>query len=372
VGVVLDRYRSLTAEQVRWRLRYSSFVSVPKRYMYFEVPKAACTSMKQLLHRLEGAPPIKLFSPGLRESRRDMFVHARENMPLPSLVDLDDRLQREVLESPDFLRMIVVRNPYTRLASAWRNKVILCEPGYDRVYLAVRGRLPETGRKQLVGFAEFVEYVSGEDLTSCDSHWSPQTVHAFMAALDFNLVGKTENMQALLSRFARHLGVAETLVLPESNASIAAAFSPYNAELAAQVYSLYKPDFDTLGYRRDDWQAGREPAVSLREQELLDEIVERNLVVSGLYDKLQSISAELGTLRSEVRKIKRFHLLSFANALLTTGERMRAVTARVRSSLELSKPSRRTRRTGSARICRTPDVESASGHGDSPAWKRAE
>jgi len=209
--------------------------------------------------------------------------------------------------------------------------------------LAVRGRLPETGRKQLVSFAEFVEYVSNEDLTSCDSHWSPQTVHAFMAALDFNLVGKTENMQGLLSQFAGHLGMAETLVLPESNASIVAGFSPYNAELAARVYSLYKPDFETLGYRQDDWQAGREPAVSSREQELLDEIVERNLVVSGLYDKLQSISAELGVLRSEVRKIKRFHLLSFANALLTTGERVRAVTARVRSSLDLSKPSRRTR-----------------------------
>lgn len=332
VGVVLDHYGNLAADQVRARLRYSSFVNLAQRYMYFEVPKAACTSMKQLLRRLEAAPPIRLFSAGLRESRRDMFVHARENVPLPSLIELDDREQREVLEAPDFLRMTVVRNPYTRLMSAWRNKVMLCEPGYERVYLAVRGRLPETGRKQLVSFAEFVEYLAGEDLTAGDSHWRQQTAHAFMAALQFNLTGKTERMQDLLGRFARHLGMAETPRLAESNTSIAAAFSPYDEALATKVYALYQPDFELLGYRRDDWPAGRPTFLSPREEELLEEIAERNLVVSGLYDKLHSVSAELGALRSEVRKVKRFHLLSFANALLTIGDAAGTLVSRGRGA----------------------------------------
>ena len=333
VGVVLDHYGNLNAEQVRARLRYSSFVSLPQRYLYVEVPKAACTSMKQLLRRLEHAPPIKLFSGGLRESRRDMFVHARENVPLPSLLDLDDRQQREVLESSDFLRMTVVRNPYTRLISAWRNKVMLCEPGYERVYVAIRGRLPEPGQMQLLSFAEFVAYVSGEDLTACDPHWSLQTAHAFTAALDFNLIGKTEAMADLLARFARHLGLAQTLLLTESNASIAAAFSPCDETLAAKIYSLYKPDFDALGYRRDDWPKGPAPALSSREQELFDEIVERNLVVSGLYDRLQAASAELRALRLEADKANRWHWPDWTSRLLALARGGRTLLSRVPSSL---------------------------------------
>src|SRR5271157_1846530 len=118
------------------RLRHSSFVNVGKRYLYFEVPKAACTQMKELLRLQQGAPPIQPFVGKLMETRRDMFIHARENVPLPSLVDLDNPTQREVLESNGFFRFTIVRNPYTRLVSAWKNKVVSCEPGAERVYLA--------------------------------------------------------------------------------------------------------------------------------------------------------------------------------------------------------------------------------------------
>src|SRR5438270_12745204 len=113
---ILDHFPGLKPGDVIFRLRQSTFVSLPKRYMYFEVPKAGCTQMKELLRRVEGAAPINLFTKGHWPVRRDMFVHARANMPLLSLLDLDDASQREVLESPDFLRMSVVRNPYSRLA----------------------------------------------------------------------------------------------------------------------------------------------------------------------------------------------------------------------------------------------------------------
>src|SRR5437868_1542852 len=96
---VLGQFPHLRAEYVMRRLKQSSFVSVEKRYMYFEVPKAACTQMKELLRTIEGSPPIKLFAGGAWETRRNMFVHSRANVPLPSLVELDDKTQREVLEA---------------------------------------------------------------------------------------------------------------------------------------------------------------------------------------------------------------------------------------------------------------------------------
>jgi len=55
VKVILDTYADLKPEAVSQRLRYSSFVSLAKRYMYFQVPQAACTRMKELLRTVENA-----------------------------------------------------------------------------------------------------------------------------------------------------------------------------------------------------------------------------------------------------------------------------------------------------------------------------
>src|SRR5690348_12209884 len=176
VRAVLEHYGYLDADRVIARLHHSSFVNLKQRYLYFSVPKAACTSMKTLLHRLEGAPPIRLICGGLDETRREMFIHARENVPLPSLVDLDDAAQQEVLRSPDFLRMTIVRNPYNRVLSAWR-KVMQCQPGSEAQYIAIKGTVPGFGRKDLITLPEFVTYLETEDLRCSDAHWSLQTAH---------------------------------------------------------------------------------------------------------------------------------------------------------------------------------------------------
>src|SRR5947209_7481365 len=172
---VLDHFPDRTPQHVITFLRRATFVNIAKRYMYYAVPKAACTQMRELLRRLENAPPIKLFADGDWQTRRDMFIHARSNVPLPSLLDLDSRTQMDVLESPFFLRLTVVRNPYSRLVSAWKNKVIVCEPSVKGEYCQIKGGLPGFDAKSLVTFDEFVEYVRNEcDLRTCNGHWRRQ------------------------------------------------------------------------------------------------------------------------------------------------------------------------------------------------------
>ncbi len=316
VQAILDHFPGMKADHVTDRLRYSSFVSVSKRYMYFEVPKAACTLMKELLRTVENARPIELFAGGLRVTRRDMFVHARQNVPLPSLADLDDRAQREVLESPDFLRMTVVRNPYTRLASAWRNRVFLCEPGQEDLYLELKGCLPEFhAQKSLIAFDEFVDYIERNPaLRECDAHLRPQVDHIFLGALNFSCIGKLEDMGEVLRRFQRHLGLAEPFVARRGNATGSIGGAKYNQGLADKVWSLYHADFDRLGYDPNVWpadgpevgEASRNAAVP--EERFRDEIVERNIIISALYQ-------ERDQLQAEVRRVSRLHLLAVADGL---------------------------------------------------------
>ena len=140
VKTVLQHFPRFEPGYIATRLRSSTYVSLSHRYLYFEVPKAACTSLKYLISRLENCPPM-LESDSLRHSvlhsddvaRRDDIIHIRDRFPVASLMDLDSENQREVLESSDFLRFAVVRNPYARLVSAWRNKVLVCHPGFEDV-----------------------------------------------------------------------------------------------------------------------------------------------------------------------------------------------------------------------------------------------
>jgi hypothetical protein len=317
VGRILDHSPSLRADHVIDRLRRETFVSVPKRYMYFSVPKAACTQMKQVLRLVEGAAPIKLFvNPRVWETRREQFVHDRVNVPLPSLVDLDNSTQREVLEAPDFFRMTVVRNPYTRLVSAWRGLVISCEiPGRD-IYLELRGRLPDVHEKSLISFNEFIEYVADRyHLRTCNRHWTGQVDYTFLPAMNFSWVMKVEQLGEGLRRFEQHLRLSESLGAIGANESLPLGTASYTEEMADKVYALYRPDFEVLRYDRNTWAAPRhnlsqQPGICVvSEEKLRDEIVERNLITLGLYEERERLQAQL-------RWVSRLGLLPAINGLI--------------------------------------------------------
>jgi hypothetical protein len=314
---ILDYHPSLKPDVVAFRLRFGCFVSLPKRYMYFEVPKAGCSMMKHLLRHVEGCSgPLKRPAYLGHESRRELWVHDLSNVPLPSLVDLDDKTQRDVLESPDFLRMTTVRNPYTRLVSAWKDKVVVCceLTGRD-VYLRIKGRLPEI-HELPISFDEFVQFVEGQcDLPWCDQHWIRQVEYTFFPAMNFSHVIKMEELKEGLRQFQRHLGLAEPLVADRRNESLPLGKATYTKELADRVYSLYRPDFDSLGYDRETWAApaqrtlNEQPGfVTLSEDRLRDEIVERNLMILGLYEERER-------LREQLRRVSRLHLLTAVNGL---------------------------------------------------------
>jgi hypothetical protein len=330
VRKISSHYPLIDPTDISQRIHHASFVDVNKRYLYFEVPKAACTQMKELLRRLQGAPPLQLLVGKLVETRRNMFVHARENVPLPSLVDLDDATQKEALESDTFFRFTIVRNPYSRLVSAWKNKIVPCEPGpAERVYVAIKGRVPDMHAKDLVRFDELVNYLRAQkDLNAADPHWRRQVDHLFLEALNFSHVGKLENLGATLARFQQHLGLAEPLTIGKENASAPVGLATYDQDLADKVYSLYQDDFERLGYSRDSWRDGKSapstatPGV-IPEARFYDEIIERNLIISGLYEERRQ-------LRAELQRVSRLHLMPLANALAGARRKAYGVVSKLR------------------------------------------
>jgi Sulfotransferase family len=295
IQLVREKFPHLDVRTIAHRLSYGSFVSLEHKILYLETPKAACTTVKSLLRDLCGAPPIEYPVGPQRESRRDMFIHIRSNVPVPSLLDLDEQTQRYVLTAPDFLRFSIVRNPYTRLVSAWRNKIMLCEPGYEHIYRKLMGDIPALHHKKILAFEQFLRFIENEpDLRSCNGHWRRQVDLLFYPAIPYTHIGKLEQLPMTMDLIGKHLGAAKPLPVGRSNSTGAGGRDPIDAATAARIYALYAQDFEAFGYDRQSWQnisdSRNDPAV-VPESRFIDEIMERNLIISYLYEQYAEVEA---------------------------------------------------------------------------------
>jgi hypothetical protein len=261
--------------------------------------------MKAFLRDRYGPAEMRLMADGLRETKREMFVHARDNVDLPSILDLDDDQQREVLESPDVLRMTIVRNPYSRLVSVWSNKIRLCEPGYGHVYVDAVGSVPGIAAKRLLSFDEFVKYMaSSADVASCNNHWRLQTEMAFPSAIRFGHVGKVERLRDTEAVLRERLGIPGDFRFGRSNASALIPEVRLTEEMAATIYSLYEADFLSFGYDKGDVPVFDGRFGDISEERFAHEIVERNLILDHLYDRCDELSDECRRLQGELDRLQ--------------------------------------------------------------------
>lgn len=309
VDKISNQYPHLSESDIYSRLRYSTFVNFNRRYLYFEVPKAACTTIKSILHKVERLPPITPFVGPLSEVSRELFIHDRDQFELPSLVDFDDKKQREILELDDVFRFTVVRNPYGRLQSGWRDKVLTCQPLVRNLYLRLKGSLPTPRQaSSFISFAEFLEFISTESPDDWDPHWRIQADHLFLKALNFSHIGKVEEIEKTVELFCNKTGFSSAPSDGIRNESL--GIMRYDETLAARTWDLYERDFDAFGYTRESWiqfaqdgvsQAGLEANILSRS--VLD-IAERNIVIGTLYEQRDALAAELRLIRNQVASVE--------------------------------------------------------------------
>lgn len=226
---------------------YSSRISRDRKYATLTNPKAGCSTIKVVLHALEGGEPVEWWQ--LHDGDQGMSF---------SRWDLDELVA--FLNTPEHLTFCFVRNPYDRLLSAWKSKVL---SNSDRHYAPFRERLREElgyPDDTAVSFREFAHYVMRkEDPIWDDGHWGLQTRNLWWGCMQYDFVGRFESFEADLVELLARLGadkevIAHASIRYNSTETIPLA-AAYDAELAAAVYEFWREDFDAFNYADDGWRS---------------------------------------------------------------------------------------------------------------------
>ena len=219
---------------------YSVHISLKYNYLFTETPKVACSTVKTVLQRMELDDP-QFF----REEFED--IHHRSFSPLIRPVQIAnlDRL----LKSSIF-KFCFVRNPYSRLLSAYLEKIC----GNKSQKKAILEALGKSGEDltQSVSFSEFVQLICNQSDEEMDPHWRPQYQQPFQKGITYDFVGKLESfpedLHDALSKinrdFAKYLGHEKR----HATGAKEHLKKYYTAELIEMVKRLYRDDFEFFGY----------------------------------------------------------------------------------------------------------------------------
>ena len=204
---------------------------------------------------------------------RYRLIHFARKMPVAPLADYFDFLRH-----PDEYRIYsIVRNPYKRLVSGWKDKFHDGHfatddgsmSGYPRsirkgVLVEVRAfakanDLPGRENNTLVAFSTFVEFIANGINGKRNHHWDRQCDVLFYSNIPYTQIFQMEKgMDRALYPVFKDTKVTEDWIRQKagrpSNTSSIDKDSPMTSELAERIYEIFEEDFVSFGYAKDSWK----------------------------------------------------------------------------------------------------------------------
>ncbi|XP_062547930.1 carbohydrate sulfotransferase 11 [Armigeres subalbatus] len=205
----------------------------------------------------------------LQRTRSSPIDLARKRFPRPSTAELNDYLSNTI-------SFLIVREPFERLVSAYRNKLEGCRNKYykllgEQIVKRFRKKLKESSKpvshKYPKGptFREFLEFLVAHYKSGgrFDEHWSPVYSFCTPCSINFTLIAKVETFQRDSEYIIRQAGLESLLLnkLPRSrlrsitNRAVSNTknltpryFSQIDERLLTEVLEIYQLDFELFGY----------------------------------------------------------------------------------------------------------------------------
>ena len=195
---------------------------------YNRVPKAANTSVVFTLAKMRsGAPTLR---------------GVKKNFRRPAQL-----IEAEVRRLDSYFKFVFVRNPYSRVLSAYLHKIVHRLERGGCLEPAERNRFRETP-----SFPEFCRYLADGGLFN-NIHWAPQTALMLLPLSKFDFIGKVESFDSDIHTVLSRLGAEnpKDFIVTHSRYFTHAQRrldDYYDAETRGLIGRLYERDFATFGY----------------------------------------------------------------------------------------------------------------------------
>lgn len=223
---------------LRWFI-YSTHISLRFKFIFVETPKAACSTMKRMLQRLEVHDH--------RWTRWGFHLHDRQFSPLLTPLQVPSFSQMRLDSAVK--KFCVVRSPHTRLLSAYLDKICRNQPQKAVIADLLGGQVE--GGSQQISFPEFVRAVARQDPADMDPHWRPQTLLLHPSVFSYDLIMRVEELDQHVQLLGELLGCDLTPFYARMEAGRTdadARSSEYysDPELYRTVSRIYADDLDLL------------------------------------------------------------------------------------------------------------------------------
>jgi len=221
-------------------------------FIFTYIPKVACTNWKCILRYLDGHA----------DYLNTQIAHDRVRSGLAYLSTLQDG--EVLLREPTIPKFTCVRNPYTRILSAYLNKVKPFaldnatserDPYFYMIFQKIDAfRKSEFSDTQFVSFGCFLKWIeaSGDPLTR-NEHWIPQTEILGTGEVFFDYIGRFENIQDDAPKLLELMKCdipfpsQQTVKFPPTHASDLIK-TYYEVDDYRTVNRIYDSDFEYLVY----------------------------------------------------------------------------------------------------------------------------
>lgn len=183
------------------------------RFLYCPVHKVASTSMAQAMLLLSDSKHKQFL---LKSSDALLRTYVATHYQLSNY----SKQQAEMFIHRDkYFKFVFVRNPWSRLVSAYLDKFVTnreisikSTKIIERYIYQKEGE--DTDRTKSITFRQFLHYVDSSEPSSMNLHWRPQ--HLFLNDIDFDFIGKLENLSLDFDCVVQKLDISSDFKLPYS------------------------------------------------------------------------------------------------------------------------------------------------------------
>tara|TARA_Y100000034_G_scaffold11720_1_gene12271 strand:- start:356 stop:1093 length:738 start_codon:yes stop_codon:yes gene_type:complete len=176
---------------------YSLHISEDNQYILLNNPKCGCSTTKATLNTWEAE------SRGLELKYKSLSqVHDRTYNFLKSPNQIELSVEQLLSKNSCYKKIAIVRKPESRLLSAYSSKLTWNSDELKK-YLALCQSKGMQFHSCFPTFTEFVESLEDTEILYSNEHWRPQYLQICYEVLNFDFIGKFEDLENSLIKFGQ-------------------------------------------------------------------------------------------------------------------------------------------------------------------------